>query len=478
MLPSDHRNRFGPGEDATVVRPRPGFRPPRPETNSGDPFPDRRGPRPEAPFGPASSASERTAAAASGVRDWNPLLEAALPSLLRANAVRHAADGGDILALREQFVNDLMTFDQRAREVGDVEMLADARYVLCTFIDETVLKTPWGSHSRWQEESLLSAFFNETWGGDRFFALLERDKRQPGRALYLLELLFVCLVLGFEGKYHVLERGRARLDELIDDLFRLLRDRRGDVDPQLSPRWRGIDTTGHPVTRMLPLWALAAIAGALLISLYLTFWLALGNAAAPVFERLSRIEDQPLPIIAATLPESQQNGNRDDRNTKGGNPPPPPPDANGKQPTHARLQEMLAPEIARGMLSIEHDALKTAVKIKSDALFASGSATVNASFIPVLERVGQAIDQVEGRVKVFGYTDNVPIRTLKFPSNWELSRARASNVARLLESQLREPARVDAEGRADAEPVAANTTPAGRALNRRVEIWVYERQAP
>jgi type VI secretion system protein ImpK len=79
---------------------------------------------------------------------------------------------------------------------------------------------------------------------------------------------------------------------------------------------------------------------------------------------------------------------------------------------------------------------------------------------------------VPGQVDVIGHSDNVPIRTFRFPSNWELSRARAESVARLLAAGIG-PARVRADGRGDSEPVAANDTPQGRAKNRRVEITLH-----
>jgi type VI secretion system protein ImpK len=84
--------------------------------------------------------------------------------------------------------------------------------------------------------------------------------------------------------------------------------------------------------------------------------------------------------------------------------------------------------------------------------------------------VGQALGQVPGQVVVRGYTDNTPIRTLRFPSNWELSQDRARAVADMLARSLSDPSRVQAQGRADTEPVAPNNSAEGRARNRRVEI--------
>jgi type VI secretion system protein ImpK len=378
----------------------------------------------------------------------------------RATQIRNTATNDDIYGLRSQFVDDLAEFDRRSRLSGEpAELLADARYALCTFVDETVLNTPWGSQSKWQEESLLSTFFNETWGGDRFFSILDRAKQQPARNLALLEVLFLCLVLGFEGKYHVLERGRARLEEITDDLFRILRAQRGDLDRELSPHWHGVESEGNNISSYLPLWVLASIAAALLVSLYLAFRFALSGTAYPIFDKLSELGRERLDVIPSELDVAT-----------------PLPVVVAPPVSKLRLYELLKPELELNLLAVEQDGLRSLIRIKSDTLFRSGSATVEARFIPIFERIGKAVDQVAGKVWVIGHSDNVPIRTVHFPSNWELSRARAANVIAELSRHIRDANRLTPEGRADTEPVVPNDTAANRALNRRVEIIVLEQE--
>jgi len=89
--------------------------------------------------------------------------------------------------------------------------------------------------------------------------------------------------------------------------------------------------------------------------------------------------------------------------------------------------------------------------------------------VPLFNRVAAALNQVPGQVLVSGHTDNQPIRSLRFPSNWHLSKERAASVQRLLAASVK-PERLSAEGRADTEPVADNGSAEGRARNRRVEI--------
>lgn len=139
-----------------------------------------------------------------------------------------------------------------------------------------------------------------------------------------------------------------------------------------------------------------------------------------------------------------------------------------------RLRSELAGEINAGLVSIFDDDANIVIRASGDKVFRSGSAEVEAHFKPVLIRIGQLLgDQDPSSISVSGHTDNIPIRSLRFPSNQVLSDARAQAVADVLATQVDAQLRVDGFG--DARPLANNGTRAGRALNRRVEIEVRGR---
>ena len=143
-----------------------------------------------------------------------------------------------------------------------------------------------------------------------------------------------------------------------------------------------------------------------------------------------------------------------------------PPAAPAKAP---RLARFLEPEIKQGLVTVTDEADRSTVRLRGDSFFGSGSAEPMASSLPVLRRIGEALAEVKGAVLITGHSDNQPIRSLRYPSNWHLSAARADAVRGAL-TTLVEPARMRSDGKADAEPVAPNDTPANRARNRRVEI--------
>ncbi|MCS5583732.1 MAG: type VI secretion system protein TssL, long form [Pseudomonadales bacterium] len=139
-----------------------------------------------------------------------------------------------------------------------------------------------------------------------------------------------------------------------------------------------------------------------------------------------------------------------------------------RESPYKKLRVLLASEIARQELEVTETNEGTVVRIRG--LFASAQDRVKQKYYPLLTRVAEGLAGELGQITVAGYTDNVPIRTIKFPSNWDLSEGRAKDVARILLSSGQLEGRVQSEGRADREPVSSNETPSGRALNRRVDI--------
>ena len=119
---------------------------------------------------------------------------------------------------------------------------------------------------------------------------------------------------------------------------------------------------------------------------------------------------------------------------------------------------------------------RSVIVIRGDGFFEPASAEVADRVKPLLARIAVALNQLPGTVLVTGHTDNQPIRSLRYPSNWHLSNERAQAVMALLAAGVKAD-RMRAEGRADGEAIDDNATPAGRARNRRVEITLTAAQA-
>jgi chemotaxis protein MotB len=141
------------------------------------------------------------------------------------------------------------------------------------------------------------------------------------------------------------------------------------------------------------------------------------------------------------------------------------------------LQQALDQEIEAGQVTVEREGSKVIIRIQEKGSFKSGSASLDPEFFEVMDKITAVLQDRSGKIVVAGHTDNIPIRTGRFRSNWELSSARAVTV---LHAMLRNPEideeRVLVEGHAETNPLVDNDTPENRAKNRRVELIVIKGQ--
>jgi chemotaxis protein MotB len=140
------------------------------------------------------------------------------------------------------------------------------------------------------------------------------------------------------------------------------------------------------------------------------------------------------------------------------------------------LVRSLKDEVRKGELQVRQYKDMLTVEVAEQLFFDSGKAALKDSGKEVLKRVGEALKGYDDKiVRVIGHTDNVPISTALFPSNWELSVARATTVVRFLQSAGLPPERLIASGRGEYSPIAANDDADGRRKNRRIEITLVDR---
>lgn len=372
----------------------------------------------------------------------NPLLAAANPLLMMLQTLRSANPPGDVVDLRAKLIDTLKDFDTACikQNIPDLERNI-ANYALCAVTDECVQMTPWGGTANWAQQSLLIHFHREAWGGEKFFDILNRIAATPAKYPALLELFYVCLALGFMGRFHLEgATGRQTVSELREKLFQLIRQGRSDSDRTLSGHWQGVQVAERRFRGFGLMGAAAGLLAVVCLGLFAYFWWALGAGIdALQLEKLALRKVEPMPIVVAPAAKP-------------------------------RLAQLLGPEIANRQLEVRDLKLESIVTLLGERLFDSGSATPSGSTNALVDKVADALKQVEGKVLVTGHTDNVPTRTLRFASNWDLSKERAANVASIVVARLGDPSRVSSEGRGDTEPVAKNDTEEGRARNRRVEI--------
>lgn len=374
----------------------------------------------------------------------SPLIALANPILNLVYQIRTLVHNADPDKLRSYLVDEIRRFDAAAKAQGiPAEHIVAARYCLCTVLDEAAAQTPWGGSGAWSKNSLLVTFHNETWGGEKFFQLLAKLAQTPAQYIDVLELMYYCIALGFEGRYRIVSNGQSQLENLKRRLADIIKTSRGVPDRALSIHWQGHAAELPRIWGMIPVWVSAIVAVLLGIGFYmlLAFWLA------------ARSDKTFIAISSLKLPT--------------------PPPVVRDTPPPLRFSKFLEKEIREGLVSVKENSEQSTVTIRGDGLFESGSATMRPQFRDIVDRIAMAIGEVKGRVLVSGHTDDRPIRSVRFPSNWELSQERARAVAAQIDATVRTPGRISTEGRGEADPIADNATPAGRAQNRRVEITVF-----
>ncbi|NMG33158.1 flagellar motor protein MotD [Azoarcus sp. TTM-91] len=139
------------------------------------------------------------------------------------------------------------------------------------------------------------------------------------------------------------------------------------------------------------------------------------------------------------------------------------------------IRRVLEPLTRGGQVSVSEGAFGITVEINASVLFAPGDAMLGVPAVSALRAVADVLAGADFPITIEGHTDNTPINTFRFPSNWELSAVRASSVVRLFVDAGVQPERLTAAGYADQRPVAANDTEEGRSRNRRVTIMIESR---
>jgi type VI secretion system protein ImpK len=441
-------------DDKTILRPKPGGRSSNDQTKIRSPL---------------SSSYENTPNQSNfrvfdSNLNTNPITSAAISLLSLIAQLRCTINHADVPSLRLRIVDEIKQFDLKLKnqQVPSEEIQA-SRYCLCAFLDETVLNTPWGNSSIWPNKSLLIEFYQEAFGGEKFFIILKNCQQQPGKHLDLLEFLYFCLSLGFQGRYRIEDHGVNKLEEIRENTFQIIQRQRGDIEHSLSLHWAGIKDKRNVLNQLIPLWVIGAIAAAVLLMTFLAFLYTINLSADPVLARLYLLKDSfnvPLPVGTQITPEFISTDSVQVNNQP------------IKPDLYEELSDFLASEVKSGDVALLKRNDKVVIRILSQGFFASGSDKISTQYYPLLDKISEALSSKSERITIVGHTDSNAIFSAKFPSNWDLSKARALSVTEILTNNNKLKATIVSEGRADTQPMVPNDSSEHKAMNRRVEIII------
>ncbi|MBB1349466.1 MULTISPECIES: type VI secretion system protein TssL, long form [unclassified Pseudoalteromonas] len=371
----------------------------------------------------------------------NPLMEAATDCFSLVISIRKSVEMTNLAALKHRCVEAIKRFEVELRNQNlPKDVIKNSRYCLCAILDESVLNSKWSS-MEWADESLLSTFHKETFGGEYFYTLLDNALAQPEQHKAFLELQYHCLNLGFKGKYRLDTVGDNKVEEYRSQMYHLLNQLDGPINNKLSPNWKQRVAAGVELRNQVPLWVIFSVLGLLLLTVYLFINMKLNDDVMAVSDKLA---------IIHPVAEDQ---------------------AVDKKDQHLLvLEQLLQTEIQMGIVTIKKNIDRIRISINSESLFNQGDSKLLPSFQPILEKLALSLEGTKGRILITGHTDDTPIRTDKYPSNWHLSLARATQVANSMAKSTNLSGRLWPEGKGAAEPIASNSDSASRSLNRRIEI--------
>jgi len=224
----------------------------------------------------------------------NPILTAACSLVTILARLRQPGNWHDARHVHGELISLLKKFDAdcKLRGIAPEHGLV-ARYLLCTALDEAVLATAWGADSGWAQRSLLALFHQDTFGGEKFFVILDKLLAKPNENSALLELIYVSLCLDFQGKYSLLPQGREQLRHIKEQLFLTLTTLRGAPPSELSPHWKGF--AGQlGLARFTPLWKIFAVVGICLLTAFMVLRADLSWDTGAAVERMDALAPTSL----------------------------------------------------------------------------------------------------------------------------------------------------------------------------------------
>ncbi len=329
-------------------------------------------------------------------------------------------------------------------ETTDNKLIDAAKFCVCAFIDETVMTMPWGRNSAWAQNSLQSHFYHETFGGEHFYLLLDESVANMVEMVFVVELQYLCLSLGYQGKYRVTKNAEQLIESLRDNLGLTLKNHHGRKEKRLSDNLQVVQVGSVKAKFELPIWVTASIAAALLVASFIGLRLNVNENADLVYQQVLNLVDRKPEATLAVRASSLA----------------------------LKLEQLLQTEIGRDIVVVQELSDRISIRLISADLFASGSDKISPAYQPIIRKIARALESTQGQILITGHTDKQQIISSRYPSNWHLSLARATSIADVLAKDTRLSGRLLPEGRGSSEPLVAGSTISyeQHALNRRVEI--------
>lgn len=227
----------------------------------------------------------------------NPLVDACSTIFSTIGKLKHLKTLRQLASVQKELIQEINSFQAVIKGHGyNAEYIAVCRYILCAFLDDILANTSWGGDGHWDNYALLNAFHQDVHHHDKFFGLIERSIKEPTLYIDLMELIYICLSLGYKGQYRSTEHNQYQLEQITNNLYKHIRAYRGNYSKTLSPQpLNAIPSSTSPKTnnttkQKTSLWLVSLMTTCAIMIIFISLGYLLDIIANEAFKNVKEIQ--------------------------------------------------------------------------------------------------------------------------------------------------------------------------------------------
>lgn len=230
----------------------------------------------------------------------NPLVDAAGYLFSVLGKLKHIKSYRQLGKLQKELIQEINTFQETIKNHGyNAEYVVVCRYIMSATFDDIIANTNWGSQSQWEPYSLINAFNQDAQHQDKFFTIMERTIKEPALYIDLMELMYICLSMGYKGQYRATEHNHFQLEQITSNLYKHIRAYRGSFSKSLSPTplKTGRSTVKAEAQRNFSPLFIFCITACIIMTIFVSLGYLMDVISNEAYKNISQVQN-PLPIQA------------------------------------------------------------------------------------------------------------------------------------------------------------------------------------
>jgi type VI secretion system protein ImpK len=220
----------------------------------------------------------------------NPLADAAAYLFSIIGKLRQLKSYRHLSKLQKELIQEINHFQDAIKSQGySSEYILVSRFALCATIDDVIANTLWGGQGQWETFNMLAVFNQDAMNHERFFIILERIIKEPAQYIDVMELMYICLSLGFKGNYRTTEFGSSQLEQITNALYRRIRIHRGEISKTLAPYPIKPTYSSKSSNNGIPLWLIISVTVTIILVLFMGLGYMLDTISDQAHQELMQI---------------------------------------------------------------------------------------------------------------------------------------------------------------------------------------------